>query len=121
MRAQREFDATPGAYSHRDLVLVGRILGMLGTALFGLVLLLILYFFLTGAPKRLSATVTARGGLTFDVDDCHNEPKPIEVPWVTTTVGGAAPKLGGLAVGSANSVKSQAGVGEDRRRRPRVI
>lgn len=47
-RALRQIDASPGAYSRRDFVVAGRILGMVGTLLFSLVLLLILYFVVTG-------------------------------------------------------------------------
>lgn len=46
----RQIDANPGAYSRRDFVVVGRILGMEGTLLVSLIVLLILYFVLIDPP-----------------------------------------------------------------------
>lgn len=46
----RQIDANPGAYSRRDFVVVGRILGMVGTLLVSLIVLLILYFVLIDPP-----------------------------------------------------------------------
>lgn len=47
-RALRQIKANPGTYGGRDHVIIGRILGMLGTIAWGLMLLLILYFVVTG-------------------------------------------------------------------------
>lgn len=49
-RVLRQIDANPGAYSRRDFVVAGRILGMVGTLLVSLIVLLILYFVLIDPP-----------------------------------------------------------------------
>ena len=51
-RTLRQIDAAPHVYGRRDFVLVGKILGVVGTILFGLVLLLIFYFVRT-APSDI--------------------------------------------------------------------
>ncbi|WP_201465305.1 DUF4190 domain-containing protein [Janibacter melonis] len=51
-RALRQIDANPGAYSRRDFVVAGRIIGMVATIAYALILLLILYFVLSGPPSR---------------------------------------------------------------------
>lgn len=45
-QALKEIDAQPGRYSRRDWVKVGRILGIVGTALLAFVVLMFLAFFL---------------------------------------------------------------------------
>lgn len=47
-QALREIDAQPGRYGRRDWVHIGRILGIVGTVVLGLVLLMVCGFLATG-------------------------------------------------------------------------
>jgi hypothetical protein len=70
-KSLREIDANPGAFTNRGNVVAGRVLGIIGTVLLGLVLVFVLGFFLlvavgvAGASSGTSSFETDPAALVF--------------------------------------------------------